>query len=119
MVCFVRFLCLVVFQVTKAGCLDSYLRPVKKEDDRPSSFDQEIVKWKFSSPPVCEFLLLDKHPVTAIEGDGLERLIELLEPRYEFVSRAYMQHVCVCTRRAEPEIHFLTLCLSLWVVLYS
>ena len=69
----------------KLGGLDGYLRFVKKEDARPTSLTHDIWKWKFSTPQhqlitraVCDFLLLDKHPVTAVEGHGLKGLIQLL-----------------------------------------
>ena len=98
----------------KAGCLDGYIRPIKKDDASQSYLDLDIWKWNISTSQyqviaraVCEFLLLDKQPVTALDGVGLKRILELLKPRYEIVSRAYMQHVCVSNIVMRSLIHHL------------
>ena len=84
----------------KVNGLDGFLRPVKKEEARPAPPDQLLKQWRFTAPPalaitkaVADFILLDGHHASIVEGEGFQQLLNLAEPRYVCPSRTYFQHV--------------------------
>ena len=84
----------------KINGLDGFLRDVKKKEARSAPPDQLIKEWRFTAPPalaitnaVANFILLDGHPASIVEGEGFQQLLKLAEPRYVCPSRTYFQHV--------------------------
>ena len=64
---------------------------------------QSIAQWKFDAPPaktvtkaVAEFVIRDcQHPYV-VEGEGFQRLLKMVEPRYVVPSRTYILKVRTC-----------------------
>ena len=90
-----------LIQEMKDNGLDGFLRPIKKEEARRAPPEQLLKQWKFTAPPalaltkaVADFILLDGHPASIVEGEGFQHLLHLTEPRYVCPSRTYFQHVC-------------------------
>lgn len=59
--------------------------------------------WRFNTPQhqlltrtVVDWLLLDGHHISAVEGKGFAKMMKIAEPRFEPPSRSYIQHVCQC-----------------------
>ena len=55
---------------------------------------------RFIAPPalaitkaIADFILLDGHPASIVEGEGIQQLMKLAEPRYVCPSRTYFEHV--------------------------
>ena len=69
----------------KINGLDGFLRSLKKEETRPAPPDQLIKEWRFTAPPslaitnaVVNFILLDGHPASIVEGEGFQQLLKLV-----------------------------------------
>ena len=87
-------------QLEKKYGIDNYIRPVAKADARPSSLGKGIKEWNWGtkqhalfSRALYDFILLDGHPVSAVEGEGLIALMHKMEPRFVPPSRPYFQQV--------------------------
>jgi hypothetical protein len=87
-------------QKMQVNGLDGFLRSVKKDEARPAHPDQLLKQWRFTAPPaiaitkaVANFILLDGHHASIVEGEGFQQLPNLAEPRYLCPSRTYFQHV--------------------------
>ena len=59
-----------------------------------------LKQWRFTAAPalaitkaIADFILLDGHPASIVEGEGFQQLLKLAEPRYVCPSRTYFQHV--------------------------
>jgi hypothetical protein len=106
---FIGFVSLVFFadsdfQDLKYSGLDQWCRPVPSEWMRQGSDVAGQQTYKFSAPPaqrltraVVDWLLLDGHPVSAVEGSGFIQLLGIADPRFVVPSRPYIQQVCFCT----------------------
>ena len=76
------------------------MRSVSSADVRPSSVLAGMSPWKFHTlqnrrcnRAVADWLLMDGHHVSVVEGEGFVHMIKLLEPRFEPPSRSYHQTV--------------------------
>ena len=76
------------------------MRSVSYSDARPSSVLAGLPQWKFNTlqhrrcnRAVADWLLMDGHHVSVVEGEGFVHMIKLLEPRFEPPSRSYLQTV--------------------------
>ena len=105
------------------GGLDGWLRKVPANDARPSSIDSGMPQWKFTTlahqtltRKLVDFILLDGHHVSAVEGPGLHRLLHFLEPRFEPPSRTYIQHVCLSPFFSDRDIQVLLSIITLFFV---
>ena len=101
----------------KINGLDGFLRSVKNEDARPAPPDPLLKQWRFTSPPalaitnaVADFILLDGHHASIVEGEGFQQLLKLTEPRYVCPSRTYFQHVCATMLRRVFLVSMACLC---------
>ena len=78
-----------MLQVLKQASLETFVRNVAKEDARPLQPGQSQPQWKTSAPQsivititIAEMILRDgRHPYM-VEGEGLKRLLKILEPQY-------------------------------------
>ena len=84
----------------KVNDLDGFLRPVKKEEARPAPPNQLLKQCRFTAAPelaitnaVADFIIIDGHHASIVEGEGFQQLLKLTEPRYVCPSRTYFQHV--------------------------
>ena len=89
-----------LIQKMKVNGLDGFLRSVQKKEVRHAPPNQLLKQWRFPAPPalaitkaIANFLLLDGHPASIVEGEGFQQLMKLAEPRYVCPSRTYFQHV--------------------------
>ena len=62
--------------------------------------NQLLKQWTFTAPPalaitndVADFIIIDGHHASIVEGEGFQQLLNLTEPRYVCPSRTYFQHV--------------------------
>ena len=85
----------------KAGCLDGYMRSISKDQARPSSLPHEIWTWKAGTKQhttlqraFLDFILIDKLPLSEVEGEGIRQLMQLLEPRFEPPGRTFVSQEC-------------------------
>jgi hypothetical protein len=84
----------------KNASLDGWSRRVFAKDATTESLSQDIWIWKSSCPQslaitraFVDFLLLDKLPLYEYDGEGIRRLLQLVEPRYEVPGRTYISQV--------------------------
>jgi hypothetical protein len=80
--------------------LDDFVRKVDADDARPSSVLAGMPQWKFGSlasrrlnRAVADWILLDGHHVSALEGEGFKQMVNLFEPRFVPPGRTWMQQV--------------------------
>ena len=76
------------------------MRSVSSADARPSSVIAGMPQWKFHTlqnrrcnRAVADWILMDGHNVSVVEGEGFAHMIKLFEPRFEPPSRSYLQTV--------------------------
>ena len=91
---------MIMMQVLKQASLETFVRNVAKEDARPLQPGQSQPQWKTSARQsivitraIAEMIIRDgRHPYM-VEGEGLKRLLKILEPRYVLPSRPYFTQV--------------------------
>ena len=91
---------MIMMQVLKQASLETFVRNVAKEDARPLQPGQSQPQWKTSARQsivitraIAEMIIRDgRHPYM-VEGEGLKRLLKILELRYVLPSRPYFTQV--------------------------
>ena len=80
--------------------LDGFTRKVSKEDARAMIPGQQMPQWKFTSSQsqgatrmMAEWVILDGLHTTCLEGEGITKLLKVLEPRFVPPCRATFTHV--------------------------
>lgn len=109
----------------KAYSLDGWARPIPVSKARPSSVLGGQPQWKFETlehqrlvRAVADWVLIDCHPVSAVEGQGFLQLMRITEPRFVPPSRTYFQHVRLQFFSVLLAVQVLPLIVSLLLFLY-